>query len=105
MVWIRHASSLPYGKGGGFNRSAHSARPRREKRDEGRGTRGEGRRKSEEGGGKGEAGSGKTEEGRRKTEEGREEGGVKTWGHFWAHGDHFGHFGRMIVILNYFDAT
>ena len=75
MVWIRHASSLPYGKGGGFNRSAHSARPRRvkRKREEGRGEREEGRAKREEGRGKLAVGRRKREGGRQKREERKEE--------------------------------
>ena len=46
---------LVYDKGGGFNRSAHSARP-------GQGSREQGTGKSEEGTGRREAGRGKREE-------------------------------------------
>jgi len=53
---------LPYGKGGGFNRSAHSAGPGTCQRAEGRGQREEGRGTKAEGRGVRAEGRGKREE-------------------------------------------
>ena len=63
---------LPYGKGGGFNRSAHSAGPEKQKREEDRG-----KREDERGKRKGEAGRVRREDVGGKGEEGKREDGKK----------------------------